>query len=246
MEKILIVEDELTAAEKLISMLERYYPDSEMHVCQSVEETINRLENDNINYDIGFFDIQLADDLSFEIFKRIDIKFPVIFTTAFDEFIMKALEEKAIDYLLKPLTAERLDKAIQKVSLLENHFNAAKIQGISSNQSYRHRYLVRKGTDFVSLKVEDIAYAFTSHKVSFLVDRNGVKYIVDKSITTLYEELDPIEFFRANRKMIIHIDAISKFKSEGGKILLEADPPTQEVIVISKETAPKFREWIDR
>lgn len=241
---ILIVEDELTAVEKLTEMIAKIKPDSDFTICQSVKETVQVLQSES-KFHLGFFDIQLADDISFEVFKQVDVEFPIIFTTAYDQYVLKALEENAIDYLLKPIQSDRLELAIQKVKTLESHFLNQQIQKVTQNVKSKNRFLVKKGTEYVSIKKEDIAYFFSEHKVSFLVDNSGVKYIVDKPLAELHEDLGIIDFFRINRKYIAHIDAIEKFRSENGKIRVFLEPPTNEEVLISKETAPKFRAWIE-
>ena len=241
---ILIVEDEITAAEKLIEMIAQFEPDAEFTICQSVKETVSILEHKS-NFNIGFFDIQLADDISFEIFKKAKVEFPIIFTTAFDQYVLKALEENAIDYLLKPIQSERLETAIQKVKTLKSHFLNQNIPEDLHRASSKSRFLVKKGAEFVSVKKEDIAYFFTEHKVSFLVDVQGIRYIVDKPLADLYEDLASNDFFRINRKYISHIDSIEKFRSENGKIRVFLNPKTNDEVIVSKETAPKFRAWIE-
>ncbi len=244
MKQILIVEDELTAVEKLIEMITQIEGESGFTVSQSVKETIDIL-NSGKTFDLGFFDIQLADDISFEIFKSVKIEFPIIFTTAYDQYVLKALEENAIDYLLKPVKAERLEVALQKIKTLESHFINQQVENIIKNSPGKNRLLVKKGVEYISIKKEDVAYLFTEHKVSFLVDKEGTKYIIDKPLSELHDQLGEAEFFRINRKYIAHIDAIEKFRSDQGKIRVFLSPETNEEVMVSKETAPKFRSWIE-
>ncbi|GAA0891808.1 LytTR family DNA-binding domain-containing protein [Fulvivirga kasyanovii] len=247
--RVLIIEDEPTAAQKLINMLMKLDAQLEVvNVIQSVEEAINWLR-ENPAPDLAFVDVQLADDISFEIFKKVEVKFPVIFATAYDEYILEALEHHSIDYLLKPLQEERLAKALDKVKRLESHFlqhrfNKLFEEGFGGNKA-KKRFLVKRGVDFVSVAAKNIAYFFTEHKLVFLVSRDGDKYIVDKTLTELNDELDTDYFFRVNRKYLVHIDAIEKFKSENGKIALYLLPPTREEVHVSKENAPNFRGWIE-
>ena len=246
---IIIIEDELTAADKLHKMLLDAYPAANIlaHLA-SVKKTIDWLDQ-NIAPDLAFVDIQLSDDTSFEIFKQRNITFPVIFTTAYDDYILQSFEYNTIDYLLKPIQKDRLNKALQKVKSMEAHFVGSKFTHLYEHlqtQQTKQRYLVKKGTGFVSVPVRDIAYFFTEHKVVFLKDRNGVKYILDKTLSELHDELDSQYFFRANRKYIIHIDVIQEFKSENGKICLKLSPHPNEEVIVSKENAPNFRTWVGK
>lgn len=243
--KVIIIEDEKTASSKLVKMLEKL--DVSINVearLESVEESIQYLKL-NPHPQLAFVDIQLADDVSFEIFNSIDVRFPVIFTTAYDNYIIKALEHNSIDYLLKPITEERLKLALEKVKKLETHFIEYKFNTLfEKGRPSKSRFLVKKGIEFVSVSASHIAYFFTEHKIVFLKDRNGEKYIIDKNITELDESLGK-HFFRVNRKYIVHIDAIKSFKSANGKLQLTLEPSTKDEVVVSKENAPQFRQWIE-
>ncbi len=243
---ILIIEDEPNAALKLINMLREVAPnDQVLGVMQSTKEAIDYLQNNRPPH-LAFVDIQLADDMSFRIFDEVDINFPVIFITAYDNYILKALEHNSIDYLLKPVEQERLAKAYAKVKTLENHFVKHRFSEVfNGSGSIKKRFLVKKGTDIVPIAIESIGYFFTEHKVSFLTDKEGYKYIIDKSMSDIEEELGN-DFFRANRKYVIHIDAVEKFKSDNGKIALTLNPKTPEPVMVSKENAPNFRKWIEQ
>ena len=246
---IIIIEDEMTAADKLQKMLKESLPAANILAnLTSVQDTINWLD-EHIAPDLAFVDIQLSDNTSFEIFKQRNITFPVIFTTAYDEYILKSFEYNTIDYLLKPIQQDRLTKALQKVRTMEAHFVESKFTHLYEHLNTRQtkqRYLVKKGTGFVSVPVRDIAYFFTEHKVVFLKDIEGTKYILDKTLSELQEELDPQYFFRVNRKYIVHIDSITEFRSDNGKVLLTITPKVNEDVMVSKENAPNFRVWIGK
>jgi len=245
--EVLIIEDEIAAVEKLTNMLVVIDPSIQiLGVLESVDETVAFLKN-NRAPELAFVDIQLADDVSFKIFEQIEVHFPVIFTTAYDDYILKALEHNSIDYLLKPIEYDRLEKALQKVKKLESHFVRNRFNDILSGglNKNKKRFLVKKGTDIVPISINQVAYFFTEHKVVFLKDREGTKYIIDKTISEIADELGP-EFFRANRKYVVHIDAIEKFKSDNGKVLLSLQPASGESVTVSKENAPNFRKWIEQ
>jgi DNA-binding LytR/AlgR family response regulator len=212
----------------------------------SVKETLLWLKQ-NEKPDLAFVDIQLSDDHSFEIFKNTSIQFPVIFTTAFDKYLLESFEFNTVDYLLKPITAEKLRRALDKVRLLENHFLQSKILKLIQQESKPlglNRIIAKKGTEFIALNTADIAYFFTEHKVVFVRDFDGRQLIVDMNLAELEEQLDKQKFFRINRKYLSNVKAIEKFKPDNGKILIHLIPEMKEAIHVSKEHAPAFREWI--
>lgn len=240
--KVLIVEDEITATKKLESLLKRVKPEIDiMARLESVKETVGWIKEDH-KPDIAFFDIQLADDVSFEIFKQCDVTFPVIFVTAYDHYLLQAFEQNTIHYLLKPITEEKVREGLEKFNRVAEHF-----AGIS-NQNTRNskdKLLVRKGMSFVPLDINKIAYIFSEHKISFAKDDEGMIYLVDQSLTDLEKMLDPQRFFRVNRQYLVHLQAIDKYKSiEQSKIKLDLKPSTNEDVIIGKENAGFFRKWI--
>ena len=245
--KVLIIEDEATAVQKLSNMLLNLDPSIEIvGTAESVKDSLHWLKN-NPGPDLAFVDVQLSDDNSFEIFKQFEVRFPVIFTTAYDDYILQSFEYNSIDYLLKPLKEERLQKALQKVRKLETHFIQHKFNELfdrkTSVSPKKQRFVVKKGVDFVSVNVKEVAYFFTEYRIVFLRDQQGNKYIIDKTLAELQEALGN-DFFRVNRKYLVGIEAIVKFRSDQGKILVELDPEVKEEVVVSKENAPNFRAWI--
>lgn len=246
--KILIIEDEATAVDKLATMLMSIDPAIRIvATLESVKDSLTWLKA-NPSPDLAFVDIQLSDDSSFEIFKQFEIQFPIVFTTAYDNYILESFEYNSIDYLLKPIQEDRLRKALDKVRKLETHFIQYKFNELfnrgTEKENRKQRYVVKKGVDFVSINVRDIAYCFTEYRIVFLRDNEGNKYIIDKTISDLQEELDAGQFFRANRKYLVNIESIGKFRSDNGKILLDLIPSVNEEVAVSKENAPNFRKWI--
>ncbi len=247
---VIIIEDESTAIEKLTMMLVNIDPTIQV-ICslESVKESVEWLGK-NPAPELAFVDVQLADDSSFEIFKQVNIQFPVIFTTAYDQYILESFEYNSIDYLLKPIREDRLKKALAKVKKLETHFLQHKFNQIfeteiNKKDAYKKRFLVKKGIDYVSVNISEIAYFLTAHKIVFLIDKEGKKYIIDKTLTDLEKELNPANFFRANRKYLVNIEAIDKFKSDNGKIALSLIPDPKDEVTVSKENAPNFKSWIE-
>jgi DNA-binding LytR/AlgR family response regulator len=243
---VIIIEDELPARAKLESMLKALNVTIQV-VAQlgSVKESLDWLKN-NREPDLAFVDIQLSDDHSFEIFKKHPVKFPVIFTTAYDKYLLESFEFNAIDYILKPITEEKLKRSLEKIQKLEQHFLQGNILKLIQYQSANNksRIVVRKGTEFIALNVEEVAYFFTEHKVVFLRDFQGRQMIVDKNLGELETDLSKENFFRINRKFISNIKAIERFKPNNGKIQVFLKPEMKEIIHVSKETSPEFREWI--
>jgi two-component system LytT family response regulator len=251
--KVLIVEDERPASENLVEELQTI--DESIDVvagCNSVDETIRWL-NKNPQPDLILMDIQLSDGLSFNIFKACEVTCPVIFTTAYDKYLTQALEYSSIDYLLKPISQDKLRNAIRKYKALRNHFvnNHENIINHSlpdylSQDRKKSRILVRKGVDFQAVRVEDAGYFFTEHKLIFLVDKENRKYMAEKNnLSELEEELDKNIFYRANRKYIINANYIKRFKPlERSKISVELTLPVSEEIIISQENSAGFKKWI--
>jgi DNA-binding LytR/AlgR family response regulator len=243
--KVLIVEDELLAQAKLESMLSVI--DNTIVVIQktgSVKETIKWLAS-NPPPDLAFVDIQLSDDHSFEIFRKFHVNFPVIFTTAYDKYLLESFEFNSIDYLLKPITEEKLRRSLTKVRTLEQHFIQGTINKLlQGGATESRRIVVKKGTEFQALEPDEIAYFFTEHRIVFARDFEGRQFMADRVLGDLEASLDKKKFFRINRKFIANMKAIEKFKPEGGKIRVFLKPAMNEDVHVSKETAPEFRKWI--
>ncbi|HMI62330.1 MAG TPA: LytTR family DNA-binding domain-containing protein [Puia sp.] len=251
--KVLIVEDERPASENLVEELQAI--DDNISVvagCSSVDETVRWL-NKNPQPDLILMDIQLSDGLSFNIFKACEITCPVIFTTAYDKYLSQAFEYSSIDYLLKPISQDKLRGAIRKYKNLKSHFtgngnNHSSLlpDYLSNHDRKRSRILVRKGVEFQTVRIEDAGYFFTEHKLIFLVDKENRKYMAEKSnLSELEEELDKNIFYRANRKYIINANYIKRFKPlERSKISVELTLPVNEEIIISQENSASFKKWI--
>ena len=244
---VVIIEDELPARAKLEEMLKQLWPDTNVLAkLGSVKESLQWLSQ-NPSPDLAFVDIQLSDDHSFEIFRKHPVPCPVIFTTAFDKYLLESFEFNSIDYLLKPITEEKLKRSLDKVRKLERHFlqgNILKLINHTQQSASRNRIVARKGTEFVALETDDIAYLYTEHKIVFIKDFTGRQLIVDKTLGEFEAELDKTKFFRINRKYIANLKAIDRFKPDNGKIQVYLKPETKEEVHVSKETAPEFRTWI--
>jgi len=192
----------------------------------------------------------LGDGLSFKIFDKIKINNPVIFCTAYDEYWQEAFEHNSIDYLLKPIKQDKLEIALTKYEKLKQHF-AANFQQLQQWQRhpadmvYKKRFLVKRGMDYVSVKTEDIAYFYATHKLVCMVDSKNQKFILDQSLAEIEKQLNPSFFYRVNRKYFVQQNAIKKIKSyPKSKLQLELEPAISEDIIISQENVAAFKEWM--
>jgi DNA-binding LytR/AlgR family response regulator len=245
----IIIEDEQTALNNLVHLIQlTKEPVSVIATLETVEDTVNWLGS-NPPPDLIFMDIYLKDGISFSIFDKIKVSSPIIFITAFDNFMVKAFEQTSIEYLLKPINEQELSKAITKYKNLQHHFLSnygSLLEHIAAkDNSTKSRIVVRKGIEFQSLILDEVAYFFTDQKISFLVTKDGKKYLVNKNLKELEEELDPKKFYRANRKYIININYIKAYKAwDKIKIQVDLIIPAAEEIIISQESAVDFRKWI--
>ncbi len=246
--KVIIIEDEKPAAEKLKKSILKI--DSSVSVAatiSNIKDTVFWLQN-NAMPELIFMDIELSDGLSFKIFDAVKINCPVIFTTAYDDYWQEAFEHNSIDYLLKPIKEEKLEAALKKYEQLKKYFtgNFQQLMQLQQQpqQAQKKRYLVKKGNDYVTIKTEDIAYCYATHKLVCLVEKSGLKFIMDKSLADFEKELDPAVFYRVNRKFLVNINAIKKIKSHSkSKLLLELEPSVSEEVIVSQENATAFKEW---
>lgn len=246
--KVIIIEDEKPAAEKLKkSLLKIDSGISVEAITGNIKESITWLQK-NPAPELIFMDIELSDGLSFKIFDAVKTNCPVIFTTAYDEYWQEAFEHNSIEYLLKPVKEEKLEAALKKYDQLKKYFTGNFQQLMQwqqqPQQALKKRYLVKKGNDYVTVKTEDIAYFYATHKLVCMVEKSGLKFILDKSLADLEKELDRAIFYRVNRKFLVNINAIKKIKSfVKSKLLLELDPAVSQEIIVSQENAAAFKEW---
>jgi two-component system LytT family response regulator len=219
-------------------------------VLGSVKEAIDWLQQ-HATPELIFMDIELSDGLSFKIFEEINVECPVIFTTAYDEYWQEAFEHNSIDYLLKPVKPEKLEAALKKYQKLKQHFTASYKTlaewPVTPSQpgGYKKRFLVKRGTDYVSIKAEEVAYFYATHKLVCMVDGTGQKFIMDQSLADIETQVDPAVFYRVNRKYLVNMSAIKRIKTyPKSKLLLEIVPQVTEEIIISQENAAAFKQWM--
>jgi DNA-binding LytR/AlgR family response regulator len=249
--RILIVEDELLAAERLQLMIGQYDPSiTNIHCTESVGETIAWLEQ-NQAPDLILSDIHLSDGHSFEIFRRISYKGPVVFTTAYDQYAMEAFRLFSIDYILKPVTAEALTKALNKYKeimspVIDYQQVLPKVQQ-AADDGYKRRFLGRIGQRLQFISVEDISFFQAENKIVYLTDKQGVRYLIDHTLEKLEQYLNPKLFFRLNRKYIVKdsaIEYIRPYLNSRLKLTVKGADSRDEFI-ISRERVSEFRAWAE-
>jgi DNA-binding LytR/AlgR family response regulator len=249
--KVLIVEDEKPASQKLIRLLEEVEPGIIiLDVVSSIAGATNWLVS-NQQPDLIFMDIQLEDGICFEIFEKCTIKTPVIFTTAYDEFSLKAFKVNSVDYLLKPIEPGELRKAIGKFrEIHDRKIDFQKIESIISQlqPKTKERFLVRTGEHYRSVPVSDINCFFIKEKCNFMNVNEGRIYAVDYSLDKIEQMINEVMFFRVNRNVIVNFSSICDiiaYSSSRLKIIMEKWKEPDEIIV-SRERVNDFKKWIDR
>jgi DNA-binding LytR/AlgR family response regulator len=249
--RVVIIEDETPAANRLSKLLQN--AGDEMEVIKkldSVESSVRYFKTTEAP-DLIFMDIQLADGLSFDIFEQVNIRTPVIFTTAFDQYTLRAFKINSIDYLLKPIDENELRKAVDKYRQLyqrqQSDFSERilKIMQQINGQKYKERLLIKRGQQLSYLKTDSIAYCIADGKLCYAVDFNGNKFLLEYNLTQLEQELQPNRFYRINRQLLVNIDAVSKVHTWlGGRLKLDLVPPAHTDTVVSRERVNGFKQWL--
>jgi DNA-binding LytR/AlgR family response regulator len=249
---ILIIENEKPAADKLVRLLTKIDNSiTILGVIETVEETINRLREKPIP-DLILMDIQLDDGLCFEIFETVTVDIPIIFTTAYDEYILKAFKVNSIDYLLKPIEEGLLKSALAKFIKLyadKDPFKRDFKQLLFEfRNQYKSRFLIKIGEKYKSVPSGEISHFYISERSVFLSDINGKDYGIDYSLDQLQAMLDPRKFFRINRECIVNIEAISlmySYSSSRLQLTLK-EKEKSDLFVVSREKVTEFKRWIDK
>lgn len=247
--KILIIEDEYPAAERLAKMISSLEDAEVVATLDSIETSIAFLSQ-KPDIDLIFSDIHLSDGLSFIIFEKINPIQPIIFTTSYDEYALKAFKTQGIDYLLKPIKAEELQKAYQKYKDLYAHYKKPQdnLQALLKElkpKTYPKRFLVKYQEQIIPIPQEDIAYFFSSNKMVCLVTKEAKQYLVDYTLEQLEDLLNPTRFFRLNRQFLASLEAIEKIHHYfNGKLKLDLCPPSKEEVLVSREKSSFFQQWL--
>jgi two-component system, LytTR family, response regulator len=254
--KVLIVEDEMPAIDKLKSMLYKYDPEIEIAgCCSTVVEAVNWIRNPLNQADLLFLDIQLSDGTSFEILEKSEVTKPVIFITAFNEYAIQAFKVNSIDYLLKPLVYEDLYRSLEKMKVLRENlppdrerFQYDEINRVllQMNKTYKNRFLVKVGDHIRSVTAENITLFYAEGRTVFLLTNKQNKYIVDYTLEQLESILDPDMFFRPNRSFIININGIKDvLVYSNSRLLVQLNQEFEEEIIVSREKVAPLKVWFE-
>ncbi|CAN5531733.1 LytTR family DNA-binding domain-containing protein [soil metagenome] len=247
--RILIIEDEQPAADRLKKQLADVDPTIEIiDVLVSIKSSVAWLKS-NPSPDLIMMDINLADGLSFDIFNEVTIAAPVIFTTAYDQYALDAFKVQSIDYLLKPIKKEDLQRALSKYHSLVS-LNSTQVQTIlkqlsSAGRDYQKRIIIRYGDTIKMVDIAEVAYFYTEDKINFLCTKENLRYPIDQNLDELETILNHQTFFRINRQFIINIQAIDKmlaWSKSRVKVILK--PVTAIETIVSTERSPHFKEWL--
>ncbi len=249
--RVLIVEDEQSVARNLCDLLLEVDSKIEiMDILESVESVVEWVGH-NPPPDLGFFDIRIADGTSFEIFERAEITFPIVFTTAYDEYALQAFRVNSIDYLIKPIKKQELANAMERYSKLyapqtDNKVLLDVIQELrSEKKKYKKSFLVYVKDKILPLNTYEIAYFILENEVNHCYTHKGEKYDLDQSLEKIQSQLDPDDFFRANRQCIVSRKAVNAAAIHfHRKLKLELLPPPPEDVLISKPKASEFKRWL--
>ncbi len=251
--KVVIVEDELAACENLVYLLNSI--DSTIEVIKfldSVTSAISFFSKPN-DAQLVFMDIHLADGLSFEIFDKVTIDAPVIFTTAYDQYTLKAFKVNSIDYLLKPIDEDELSESLKQFETqkTEEKQSNSQMEGLldlikSQNKAYKNTFLVNQRDQLIPLKTEKIAFFYIDTGVVKAVTFDSQTYLLDAKLEDIEHELDPNNFYRVNRQFIIRRDAVTTIKYYfNGKLIVNTNPAHEERIIVSKAKATEFKKWMN-
>lgn len=248
---ILIIEDEKPNAERLERLLKQLRPSVKiLEVLDSVADTALWFNNTGALPGVVMMDIRLSDGLSFEIFDKVSISCPVIFTTAYDEYAVRAFKYNSIDYLLKPVDEDELSNALRKVELANiQKVSQESIQGLLNYfqpKEFRSRFLLPYRDGYKTVLVEEVCYFYSQQKVTLAKLKSGGTEVVPQTMEELEQQLNPKLFFRANRQFIVHIDAIKQIHNHfNGKLKIELKNSDETEVIVSREKAQLLKNWLD-
>lgn len=246
--KILIIEDEQAAVRRLEKLLKDIDPQLEVIAALSSIESAVEWVQQHPAPDVILMDIHLADGSSFAIFEQVDIASPVIFTTAYDEYALKAFKVSAIDYLLKPIKQPELEQALAKVKVSKkDHEGDDLIHKLAEAGFIKKskRILVKMGQAIKLIDLDQVAYFYSKDKISFAVLPGNKRYPLDQSLDQIEHMVDPVHFFRINRQFIVKMEAIDEMIAYSkSRVKLKLNPPTEEDAIVSKERSPDFKKWL--
>ena len=253
--EILIIEDEKPAAKRLIKLIHQFKPAYLiLEVIDSVEGAVKWLQQHE-KPSLIFMDIQLADGLSFDIFSQIEVLAPIIFTTAYDQYMQQAFKVNSIDYLLKPIDPKELEVALEqyekyhrggKNAITIPPVEITKLLQSLQQKEYKERFLVKVGQQLIYIKVTDIAYFYSKEGLVFAAQKNGKRHNIDYTLDQLEEVLSPKDYFRINRQLIVQLPAIHKIHTYfNSRLKIELHPSTELETIVSRDRVGAFKRWLD-
>lgn len=250
MNRILIIEDETPNVDRLKRLLKTINPDAKIvAVLDSIADSVEWFST-NDQPDLAIMDVRLSDGLSFDIFEKVQLTCPIIFTTAYDEYAVRAFRYNSIDYLLKPVQPEELERAFTKLkSITAPNLNPKALEGLVNffkPKDYRNRFLLPYRDGYKSLLVSEVAYFYSELRVVRAKLNDGSEETIPQTMEELDQQLDPKAFFRANRQYIIHIDAIRQVHNYfNGKLKLQMKDSPDTEIIVSRDKATQLKNWLD-
>jgi two-component system, LytTR family, response regulator LytT len=253
--KVLIIEDEELAVKKLQKTLAAVDASAEVvGIADSIKGSVEWLQ-ENPSPDLILMDIELADGQSFEIFNLTEVKSPVIFTTSYDEFALKAFKVNSVDYLLKPIQKEELETAMEKYKKTRQANSpdinidslVKELQQKLQPKEFRKRFLVKNGQKLVSIEVDDISYFYSDGRLNFFKTADNKKFVVDYTMDELEEMLDPERYFRTSRSFYVSIASIEKIDDYfGNRLILQLKPVVDKEALVSREKVTDFKKWMGK
>ncbi len=258
--RILIVEDEELAVKKLQKTLNAVDDTANViGITDSIKTTVEWLQS-NQQPDLILMDIELSDGQSFEIFNLTEVKSPVIFTTSYDEYALKAFKVNSIDYLLKPIQKEELQSALNKYRQLQTTYNGGdekaglsleslvkELQQKLQPKEFRKRFLVKHAQKLVSVEIDEIAFFYSDGRLNFFKTTDNKKYVVDYTMDDLEEMLDPEKYFRISRSFYVSVNSIDKIDDYfGNRLILQLKPAVDKEALVSREKVTDFKKWMGK
>ncbi len=245
---VLIVEDELHTAKLLQEIIEESSDFKVLEIIDSVVDAVQYLMKHQSNLDLMFFDIQLTDGLSFEIFNHVDIVVPIIFCTAYEDYALNAIKNNGIDYVLKPFKDEEIHSALKKYQSFKKQLQEPNSPArFQTNKQVQRNFLTQYRDKTIIIKSEEVALFFISHDIVYLMTHKGDKYPLYKSLDFIESVCDSKNFYRINRQMIIHRDAIVSFQDYfNRKLILDLSVSAEDLPIVSRLKVSEFKNWLKK
>lgn len=251
--KVLIVEDEIMAQRSLVRLLTQNFPEMDIvGTTSSVNSTVAWLRDPANSADVIFMDVELADGICFEIFRQVEVKAKVIMTTAYDSYALKAFEAGSIDYLLKPVDAGALKRAVSRVKASSGGIDVEALMKMMAGaaaapkKEYKERYIIKFNDRIIPLETSEIAYVYSEEKTNYIVTLDDHHYIIDSSLDVISEELDPASFFRISRGCIVAMKTIKNIVKHNGRLHITATPESAFEMTVSRSRVDDFLTWLEK